>query len=207
MKKLFFLLFLLMVMALRIQAQQTIQQVITTTIHKMEKGVELKLSLQIFDANGSSLQQTEGKLSLLGKKFRLHYGQFDAAYNGKLFTYYDAEEKTFTRMTPSAEDIATINPFAYLSTSQKLYTIKEIEGTRGSRIVALTPKKKMGNIKHFEITLNRKTDMPQELMTLFSDGARMVTRVSNISFPKEIPHSLFEQKHADYPKSELIDLQ
>lgn len=142
----------------------------------------------------------------LGEKFRLRYNPIDANYNSREFSFYNAEDRTYTIMYPSMEDLAALNPFVFLSSSASVYNIKELSGTKTSRIIAFTPRKKMDNITSLEVSFLRKTNTPSQIVGIFADGMRMVMNITSIE--GETPSSqMFIQQQSSYPGSELVDLR
>ena len=104
------------------------------------------------------------------------------------------------------EDLAALNPFVFLSSSASVYTIKELSGTKTSRIIAFTPRKKMENITSLEVSFLRKTNAPFQIVGIFADGMRMVMNITSIE--GETPSSqMFIQQQSSYPGSELVDLR
>ncbi|KGN98022.1 hypothetical protein HQ36_03610 [Porphyromonas gingivicanis] len=174
---------------------------------RLEQGAEITFSSKTYGASGELLSDDRGQLLTHQDKFRLTYSIFTSTYNGNLFSYYNKAEKTFTVMHPTKEDLATLNPLAYLSTSQEMYTVRELPESKKGKVFVFTPKKNSMNIQHIELCFSRKTELPTELMTLFSDGTRVVMYIESLISKKNISSHLFSQKHTDYPGSELVDLR
>ena len=179
--------------------QPTAQSLINTVAQRLEKGAKITFSGELFDASGARVETKKGVLYTLGKKFRLRY-------NGREFSFYNAEDRTYTIMYPSMEDLAALNPFVFLSSSASVYNIKELSGTKTSRIIAFTPRKKMDNITSLEVSFLRKTNTPSQIVGIFADGMRMVMNITSIE--GETPSSqMFIQQQSSYPGSELVDLR
>ncbi len=197
-------------LALSIASAQTgklaLQSLVSSTAQRLEKGAKVSFSSQLFDAKGTQIQSTQGTLYTLGKKFRLRYSPIDANYDGRVFSYYDANERTFTIMNPSTEDLAMLNPFVFFSSSPSVYRVQELAGSKTARIVAFTPKKKMNNILKFEVSFSHKTNAPSQIVGIFADGMRLVMSIASLEDYK--PSSqMFIQKQTSYPNSELVDLR
>lgn len=206
-KALTFSLLLLCVPVFLFAQREGLSQHLSPLKKQLEGGAEILFSSHTYTSTGELLQRDQGQLITYKEKFRLTYTVFTATYNGTLFSYYNKEEKTFTLMHPTVEDLATINPLAYLSTSQKMYTVRELPENKKGRAFSFTPKKNTMNIHHIELTISPKTGLPLELMTLFSDGTRVVMYIDSLVIQKNISNRLFSQKHSDYPGSELVDLR
>ena len=186
--------------------QPTAQSLINTMAQRLEKGAKITFSGELFDASGARVETKKGVLYTLGKKFRLRYNPIDANYNGREFSFYNAEDRTYTIMYPSMEDLAALNPFVFLSSSASVYNIKELSGTKTSRIIAFTPRKKMDNITALEVSFLRKTNAPSQIVGIFADGMRLVMNITSIE--GETPSSqMFIQQQSSYPGSELVDLR
>ena len=186
--------------------QPTAQSLINTMAQRLEKGAKITFSGELFDASGVRIETKKGVLYTLGKKFRVRYNSIDTNYNGRELSFYNAEDRTYTIMYPSMEDLAALNPFVFLSSSASVYTIKELSGTKTSRIIAFTPRKKMENITSLEVSFLRKTNAPSQIVGIFADGMRMVMNITSIE--GETPSSqMFVQQQSSYPGSELVDLR
>ena len=186
--------------------QPTAQSLINTVAQRLEKGAKITFSGELFDASGARIETKKGVLYTLGKKFRVRYNPIDANYNGREFSFYNAEDRTYTIMYPSMEDLAALNPFVFLSSSASVYNIKELSSTKTSRIIAFTPRKKMDNITSLEVSFLRKTNTPSQIVGIFADGMRMVMNITSIE--GETPSSqMFIQQQSSYPGSELVDLR
>lgn len=202
------LLSLLLSSPVALNAQRSVvMQNLQSLKQSLEQGAEITFTAKTYAPSGELLQNDAGKLLSYKNKFRLTYSVFTSTYDGKTFSYYNKEEKTFTIMYPTTEDLATLNPLAYLSTAKEMYTIQELPESKKGRMVAFVPKKKSTNIDRVELCLSRDKGIPLELKTLFSDGVRMVMYIDLFTHKQSIPTQSFSQKHADYPGSELIDLR
>lgn len=191
----------------RAQVQQpSAQSLITSAAQRLEKGAKITFSGELFDASGARIETKKGVLHTLGKKFRLRYTPIDANYNGREFSFYNAEDRTYTIMYPSMEDLAALNPFVFLSSSASVYSIRELSGTKPSRIIAFTPRKKMDNIKSLEVSFLRKTGAPSQIVGIFADGMRMVMDITSMVADKPASQ-MFVQHQSSYPGSELVDLR
>ncbi|WP_311552358.1 outer membrane lipoprotein carrier protein LolA [Porphyromonas endodontalis] len=186
--------------------QPSAQSLINTMAQRLEKGAKITFSGELFDASGVRIETKKGVLYTLGKKFRVRYNSIDTNYNGRELSFYNAEDRTYTIMHPSMEDLAALNPFVFLSSSASVYNIKELSGTKTSRIIAFTLRKKMENITSLEVSFLRKTNAPSQIVGIFADGMRLVINITSIE--GETPSSqMFIQQQSSYPGSELVDLR
>lgn len=186
--------------------QPSAQSLINTMAQRLEKGAKITFSGELFDASGVRIETKKGVLYTLGKKFRVRYNSIDTNYNGRELSFYNAEDRTYTIMHPSMEDLAALNPFVFLSSSASVYNIKELSGTKTSRIIAFTLRKKMENITSLEVSFLRKTNAPSQIVGIFADGMRLVMNITSIE--GETPSSqMFIQQQSSYPGSELVDLR
>lgn len=172
----------------------------TATTLRAAGNVKIGFTLE---ANGAS---TVGYIKLQNQKFVLNVGGTITWFDGKtMWTYVKANEEVNVT-TPSADAVAKMNPYAFLSFYKKGYTAKMGKGTAKEHEVILTGKSG-SPYKRVVVCINKSTKYPTSItMTTSKD---VTTKILCNSFLKDQKYkeATFRFNEKNYPDVEVIDLR
>lgn len=154
-------------------------------------------------ANGESLA---GKIVISGEKFSLASSAISTWFDGKTQWSYDAKSREVNVTEPTDEELQQINPFAIISSFQKLFKPMLLKAPKGVYKVNLTAKDKKSDIKRAVVTFNAATYLPTEIVMDTPNG-ELIIRVKNPAVGGVLPISSFRFDKAKFPKAKVVDLR
>ena len=184
-----------------IQAQEA-TKVLDKTAATLKAAGNVKIGFTL-EANGAS---TVGYIKLQNQKFVLNVAGTITWFDGKtMWTYVKANEEVNVT-TPSADAVAKMNPYAFLSFYKKGYTAKMGKGSQKESEVILTGKSG-SQYKRVVVRVNKSTKYPTSItMTTSKD---VTTKILCNSFLKhqKYKEETFRFNEKNYPDVEVIDLR
>lgn len=168
---------------------------------KAAKGVDASFKLTM---GGRSVT---GTLKSSGNKFAISTSAGSSWYNGKAMWTYNPSSGETTVVTPTAAELAEVNPLVYLNSYSTNYTASFSKNKiQGQTTIILTPKKKRNAIKQVEIAIGGNK-LPSSIKITSSDGSASVVTISKLNLGSTIASSEFEYPKAKFPKAEIVDLR
>lgn len=181
-------------------AEQVMSKVATTA--KSAKGISAVFTL----TNGGKVMN--GNLKMSGAKFALTTQAVANWYNGKNMWTYNAASRETTIIQPTKSELAETNPFEYLKSYGKDYTVSfSAKKAVGKYIVNLTPKSKKNQVKQIEITINSKTLQPEIFNISLKSGGITKIAVKSLNYKAAVKSTDFEYPKSKFPKAQIIDLR
>lgn len=201
MKKLLFVFICLLSLSLTMRAQDA-TKILDKTAAAIKAAGNVKIGFTL-EAGGAS---SVGYIKLQGQKFVINMGGNITWFDGKTMWNYVKKNEEVNVTTPTAEEVAKMNPYAFLSFYKKGYQAKKGTGSGKEHEVILTGDASAAN-KQVIIRINKSTNMPSSIKMVSSKDA--VTSIKCNSFLKNQKYqdSTFQFNKKNYPKAEVVDLR
>lgn len=147
-----------------------------------------------------------GYIKLQRQKFVVNVGGSITWFDGKtMWTYVKANEEVNVT-TPSADAVAKMNPYAFLSFYKKGYTAKMGKGTAKEHEVLLTGKSG-SPYTNVVVRINKSTQYPTFIKMTSSKGAVTTIRCNSFLKNQKYKDSTFQFNKKNYPDVEIVDLR
>lgn len=182
---------------------QTPQQVLSQTVAKIEGASGISGSFRI-TGNGSAA----GTFRTDGDRFCVDVpGAGTTWYDGTATWTVNPRTREVTVADPEEEGNA--NPLSYLHNASARYNVFFSKVTRqpGKYNVLLNPKKKGGDFKAIQVTIDKKTMLPEKLVIRNSADQRSTITLSGLNLTRRYGESEFQFPKSKYKDYEVIDLR
>ena len=147
-----------------------------------------------------------GYIKLQRQKFVVNVGGSITWFDGKtMWTYVKANEEVNV-INPSADAVAKMNPYAFLSFYKKGYTVKMGKGTAKEHEVLLTGKSG-SPYTNVVVRINKSTQYPTFIKMTSSKGAVTTIRCNSFLKNQKYKDSTFQFNKKNYPDVEIVDLR
>ena len=147
-----------------------------------------------------------GYIKLQRQKFVVNVGGSITWFDGKtMWTYVKANEEVNVT-NPSADAVAKMNPYAFLSFYKKGYTVKMGKGTAKEHEVLLTGKSG-SPYTNVVVRINKSTQHPTFIKMTSSKGAVTTIRCNSFLKNQKYKDSTFQFNKKNYPDAEIVDLR
>jgi len=147
-----------------------------------------------------------GYIKLQRQKFVVNVGGSITWFDGKtMWTYVKANEEVNVT-NPSADAVAKMNPYAFLSFYKKGYTAKMGKGTAKEHEVLLTGKSG-SPYTNVVVRINKSTQYPTFIKMTSSKGAVTTIRCNSFLKNQKYKDSTFQFNKKNYPDAEIVDLR
>ena len=160
-------------------------------------------TLTLYNALNEPVDKQTGTIKLAGNKFYWKTPSMTVWYNGQLQWAYVASTQEVNLTEPTADEVASINPYILINTYKQNFTVKALKSKNSQlRVAELTPKKKGTNIE-----LNASSWTPQSFQLYYSDRTRSTIVLSKYTAGQNFPDATFVFDKKQYPNAEVIDLR
>ena len=147
-----------------------------------------------------------GYIKLQRQKFVINMGGTITWFDGKtMWTYVQANEEVNVT-TPSADAVAKMNPYAFLSFYKKGYTAKMGKSTSKEHEVILTGKQG-SPYKMVVVRINKSTRYPSVITMTSSKDAVTTIRCNSFLKNQKYKDGTFQFNKKNYPNAEVVDLR
>lgn len=200
MKKIVFVLVSLFV-ALFAEAQNA-TQLLDRSASALRSAGNVKIGF-IMEVDGGA---STGYIKLQRQKFVINMGGSITWFDGKtMWTYIKANEEVNVT-TPTADAVAKMNPYTFLSFYKKGYTAKMGKSTAKEHEVVLTGKSG-SPFKKVVLRINKSTRYPSVITMTSSKDAVTTIRCNSFLKNQKYSVSTFQFNKKNYPDVEVIDLR
>ena len=199
MKRLSFILMLCIIsLCSSVAANFTAQQILDKAAAKinLSKGVYVDFSI----STGKSGTQN-GNIAIKGKKFNARTSSAIVWFDGKTQWLYNKRNEEVNVSTPKSSQIASMNPYYFLTLYKKGYTMTQTSTGSGYNIHLVG---KSNSIKEAYILVDRNYNIRQIKL---KQGQQWITIVVRNMRSKSYNDSTFRFNSKDFPKAEVIDLR
>ena len=147
-----------------------------------------------------------GYIKLQRQKFVVNVGGSITWFDGKtMWTYVKANEEVNVT-NPSADAVAKMNQYAFLTFYKKGYTVKMGKGTAKEHEVLLTGKSG-SPYTNVVVRINKSTQYPTFIKMTSSKGAVTTIRCNSFLKNQKYKDSTFQFNKKNYPDAEIVDLR
>lgn len=147
-----------------------------------------------------------GYIKLQKQKFVINMGGTITWFDGKtMWTYVKANDEVNVT-NPSADAVAKMNPYAFLSFYKKGYTAKMGKSTTKEHEVLLTGKSG-SPFKKVVVRLNKSTKYPTVITMTSSKGDVTTIRCNSFLKNQKYTNATFQFNKKNYPNVEVVDLR
>lgn len=165
-------------------------------------------TLTLYNALNEPVDKQTGTIKLAGDKFYWKTPSMTVWYNGQLQWAYVASTQEVNLTEPTADEVASINPYILINTYKQNFSVKALKSKNSQlRVAELTPKKKGTNIDRVIITVNASSWTPQSFQIHYSDRTHSTIVLSKYTAGQNFPDATFVFDKKQYPHAEVIDLR
>ena len=157
-----------------------------------------------FSMNG---QQGSGTIQMSGQKFRNDLGDHIVWFDGKtMWTLVKANDEVNVT-EPTAQEIATMNPYAFVSMYKKGYSATFGKSTNKYHEIILTSITKQASAKKILLRLAKSSLQPTYVSMTPADGNVVDISVTSFKSGPKFGDSTFRFHPKSYPDVEVVDLR
>lgn len=192
-------------------AQRDARRILDTMAAKVKKagGVKATFSATSYQS-GSSQGTVAGTFLTDGRRFKMTTPQMTTWFDGHTQWTYTPQTEEVNVATPTAAELQTMNPYAFLTIYKKGFTYTLTTTTyqgHAADEVTLTASDRHRDIQRILVTVDKTTRLP--LCVRILQGAKNWVRININSFKggQKYPPATFAFDKKQYPKAEVIDLR
>lgn len=192
---------MVLVLAMMSYAQNA-TQLLDKSAATLRAAGNVKIGFTLEAEGGSST----GYIKLQKQKFVINMGGTITWFDGKtMWTYVKANDEVNVT-NPSADAVAKMNPYAFLSFYKKGYTAKMGKSTTKEHEVLLTGKSG-SPFKKVVVRLNKSTKYPTVITMTSSKGDVTTIRCNSFLKNQKYTNATFQFNKKNYPNVEVVDLR
>lgn len=155
------------------------------------------------DVDGNS---GTGYIKLQGKKFVVNMGGSITWFDGKTMWTYVKENEEVNVTTPTAAQVAKMNPYSFVSFYKKGYKAVMGKSTSTEHEVILTGQEGSA-YSSVVLGINKKTNLPQTIKLIPAKGGSIKINCNSFLKNQKYTDATFRFNKKNYPKAEVIDLR
>lgn len=195
-------LLLMMLVATVVLYAQNATKILDNSAATLRAAGNVKIGFTLEVDGGAST----GYIKLQRQKFVINMGGTITWFDGKtMWTYVKANDEVNVT-TPSADAIAKMNPYAFLSFYKKGYTAKMGKSTTKEYEVVLTGKSG-SPFKKVVVRINKSSKYPTVITMTSSKDAVTTIRCNSFLKNQKYKDSTFQFNKKNYPNVEVVDLR
>ena len=150
----------------------------------------------------------EGLLVLQGEMFTISTPGMVSWYDGKSQWTYSDQIGEVNVISPTAEEVQQINPFAIVKSFSSSYSSEQVKSSSaGMTTLRLTAKNRKSDISSADVTINDKTLYPTRIVLTMSNRQKVTINIKNVKAGGKLPVSNFRFDAKRYPNVQVIDLR
>lgn len=162
--------------------------------------VKIGFSLEV-DGNSGT-----GYIKLQGKKFVVNMGGSITWFDGKTMWTYIKENEEVNVTTPTAAQVAKMNPYAFVSFYKKGYKASMGKSTSSMHEVILTGQDGSA-YSSVVLDINKKSNLPQTIKLTPAKGGSVKINCNSFLKNQKYTDATFRFNKKNYPKADVIDLR
>ena len=203
MRRLFSIVSLLMV-ALCVGAASTGGALLQRCAAKIKSAPSLSVTYTV-SADGNT---AEGLLVLQGEMFTISTPGMVSWYDVKSQWTYSDQIGEVNVISPTAEEVQQINPFAIVKSFSSSYSSEQVKSSSaGMTTLRLTANNRKSDISSADVTINDKTLYPTRIVLTMSNRQKVTINIKNVKAGGKLPVSNFRFDAKRYPNVQVIDLR
>lgn len=193
---------LMMLVLVVVAYAQNANQLLDSSAATLRAAGNVKIGFTMELEGGSST----GYIKLQRQKFVINMGGSITWFDGKtMWTYVQANDEVNVT-TPSADAVAKMNPYAFLSFYKKGYAVQMGKSTAKEYEVILTGKQG-SPYKKVVVRINKSTRYPSVITMTSSKDAVTTIRCNSFLKNQKYKESTFQFNKKNYPNAEIVDLR
>ncbi len=150
----------------------------------------------------------EGLLVLQGEMFTISTPGMVSWYDGKSQWTYSDQIGEVNVISPTAEEVQQINPFAIVKSFSSSYSSEQVKSSSaGVTTLRLTANNRKSDISSADVTINDKTLYPTRIVLTMSNRQKVTINIKNVKAGGKLPVSNFRFDVKRYPNVQVIDLR
>ncbi len=150
----------------------------------------------------------EGLLVLQGEMFTISTPGMVSWYDGKSQWTYSDQIGEVNVISPTAEEVQQINPFAIVKSFSSSYSSEQVKSSSaGVTTLRLTANNRKSDISSADVTINDKTLYPTRIVLTMSNRQKVTINIKNVKAGGKLPVSNFRFDAKRYPNVQVIDLR
>ena len=127
-------------------------------------------------------------------------------FDGKTMWSYVKKNEEVNVTTPSAEEVAKMNPYAFLTFYKHGYAARMGNSSSKEYEVVLTGEESSA-YKWVVIRINKSTHLPGSIQLTTPKGVTTVIRCNSFLKNQKYQASTFQFNKKNYPKADIVDLR
>jgi len=198
-EKILLILFLLLSLTTGMNAANSARQ----TLDKAAAKVPLSSgAYATFSVSGNNIHAMQGTIAIKGNKFNASTGNAIIWFDGKTQWIYNKKSQEVNVSSPKGSQIASMNPYFFLTLYKKGYSLKQTNTSNGYTIYICGGNK--GGIKEMYVTVDKQYNIKN---IKIKQGQQWITITVKGLHARKYTDSTFRFNAKDYPKAEVIDLR
>jgi len=184
------------------EPKELLEQIATNI--RMSEGIKASYNAKIGE-DGIS----KGEIYLKGEKFKLEMDGMKTWFDGKTQWTFVEDTEEVNISEPTAEELQSINPYAWLSLYKQGYDVKLVESVRANeRNIVMTSTQPRQDMQCIVLTVESSTLIPVRV-TMASRGGKEVVVIFITSYDatRQYSDEEFVFPKSQYPDVELVDLR
>ena len=150
----------------------------------------------------------KGLLVLQGEMFTISTSGMVSWYDGKSQWTYSDQIGEVNVISPTAEEVQQINPFAIVKSFSSSYSSEQVKSSSaGVTTLRLTANNRKSDISSADVTINDKTLYPTRIVLTMSNRQKVTINIKNVKAGGKLPVSNFRFDVKRYPNVQVIDLR
>lgn len=185
----------------------TAEEVLQQVERRFHEAVAMELAFTIVDGQGGRQQ---GRIALQGERFKLSTPGVTTWFDGQTQATYLEQSGEVNLSEPTAEELQSIHPYAWLSIYKQGYRIKFKGNPHGGShyVVVLTATLTRQEIRCVMLTIDKQNFALKRMSLVYRGGETVAIAVNQqqmMSAPW--PESMFCFDAKEYPDAEVVDLR
>lgn len=181
---------------------QDANKVLDKTAATLKGSGNVKIGFTMTTEAGSST----GYIKLQGQRFVVNLGGTITWFDGKTMWSYVKKNEEVNVTTPSADEVARMNPYAFLTFYKKGYVAKMGGSTAKEHEVVLTGSGATAYQK-VVVRVNKSSHEPTYIQMLSAKGNETTIRCNSFVKNQKYTDATFRFNKKNYPNAEVVDLR
>lgn len=176
-------------------------------MRKVLNAVESAQSLTFDMSAAVSGRNSNASLTVSGPKFVCNMAGIQVYYDGTTQWAYDPAAAEVSVSEPTADELAEVNPIAFMRDYSKNYTLSDVTSSQGRYTLTLTARRRSLFVRSATVTVNASDWMPATISASLSNGTTMQIVVRGVTRGNALPLATFRFDTARHPGVEVIDFR
>ena len=156
----------------------------------------------------SDESQIKGTFMASGQMFKLSTPVGTTWFDGKNMWTSNKQSKQITLFEPTSEEVAEVNPFAYIGSYKGKYKIFFSKRKENNKyLILLNPINSKENIKAVEVMVDKKTLLPERFIIRDKNDRLTTIHVNSLVLGKKFNKTDFVCPQTSMKDYELVDLR